>query len=168
MSVVAPPPRRRHPARRARIGAVAASLAATGALSLWFAARDRSLPAPTALASLPAPVATSGTVSGTVDARSVLAYDGTVSDTRFGPVQVQVQVKAGAIIEIAIVQYPDGDGRSQQINARALPLLRGEALQAQGATIDAVSGATYTSHGYVSSLQAAIDTARAAGATTLS
>ena len=52
------------------------------------------------------------------------------------------------------------------INAAATPVLRQEALQAQSATIDTVSGATYTSTGYVQSLQSAIDQARSAGVIT--
>ena len=45
----------------------------------------------------------------------------------------------------------------------AAPTLRREALAAQSAKIDTVSGATYTSEGYRQSLQAAIDAAHAAG-----
>jgi uncharacterized protein with FMN-binding domain len=65
------------------------------------------------------------------------------------------------------VQYPDTDNKSVRINSRALPTLRTEVLTAQTANVDSVSGATYTSDGYVSSLQSAIDQARAAGATTI-
>jgi uncharacterized protein with FMN-binding domain len=87
-----------------------------------------------------------------------------VVDTKFGPVQVQVHVSNGQIVEVAVVQYPDGDHKSVQINARALPTLRTEVLSAQSAVVDTVSGATYTSNGYRQSLQLAIDEARAAGA----
>jgi uncharacterized protein with FMN-binding domain len=57
------------------------------------------------------------------------------------------------------VRYPSGNGKDQQINARALPILVSEALEAQSASIDMVSGATVTSEGYVQSLQAALDAA---------
>ena len=95
------------------------------------------------------------------------AFNGSVIDTKFGPVQIQVQITGGKISEVAILQYPDSADRSVQINANALPTLRSESLSAQSASVHAVSGATYTSRGYVKSLQSAIDQARAAGATTI-
>jgi uncharacterized protein with FMN-binding domain len=65
------------------------------------------------------------------------------------------------------VGRPDGDGKSVGINDRAVPVLDSEALTAQSARVDTVSGATYTSRGYEQSLQSAIDAARAAGITQL-
>jgi uncharacterized protein with FMN-binding domain len=94
-------------------------------------------------------------------------FDGAVVDTRYGPVQVQVQITNGAVSDVAIVQYPNSDRKSERINAIALPRLRSEALAAQSARVHSISGATYTSDGYVTSLQSAIDQARAAGATSL-
>ena len=79
--------------------------------------------------------------------------------TRWGPVQVQITVDGGQITDVAAVQYPDGNGRDQEINSYALPVLAQEALAAQGANIDHVSGATVTSDGYVQSLQSALDQA---------
>ena len=84
---------------------------------------------------------------------------GPAVDTRFGPVQVQVQVRDGALVAAQAVDYPQNNGRDRQINAYAVPLLNGEAVDAQGADIDTVSGATYTSVGYKESLQAALDSA---------
>jgi uncharacterized protein with FMN-binding domain len=122
---------------------------------------------PTATAS-PTSVATVPTTVTTVPpAPAVAAFDGDVVNTQYGPVQVQVQLSGGAIAEVAIGIYPDGDGRSQRINARALPELRSETLSAQSAAIDTVSGATYTSDAYIRSLQSAIDAAHLAGATAL-
>ena len=51
--------------------------------------------------------------------------------------------------------------RSQYISQQAEPYLRQEALQAQSAQIDLVSGATYTSYSYAQSLQSALDKAHA-------
>jgi uncharacterized protein with FMN-binding domain len=96
----------------------------------------------------------------------VVGFDGDTIDTRYGPVQVQAQVQDGSLVAVAVMQYPDGDGKSVRINQRALPALQGEALTAQSAEVDTVSGATYTSDAYVKSLQSAIDEARAAGALT--
>ncbi len=80
-------------------------------------------------------------------------------DTRYGPVQVEVTLDGSTITAIAAIQLPGGDRRSEQISNRAEPTLQSEALQAQSANIDGVSGATYTSEAYAQSLQAALDDA---------
>ena len=85
--------------------------------------------------------------------------DGPVVDTRYGPVQVEVTLDGSTITAIAAIQLPGGDRRSEQISNRAEPTLQSEALQAQSANIDGVSGATYTSDAYAQSLQAALDDA---------
>jgi len=77
-------------------------------------------------------------------------------DTRYGPVQVTVTVKHGQLTDVQAVALPTG-GKSGSISDYSAPILRREALAAQGAGIHAVSGATYTSEGYASSLQAALD-----------
>ncbi|ETK32603.1 FMN-binding protein [Microbispora sp. ATCC PTA-5024] len=87
------------------------------------------------------------------------AVTGGVADTRWGPVQVQILLSGGKVTGISVLQAPDGNSRDFAINNQALPILNDEALSAQSAQIDVVSGATYTSDGYVSSLQSALDKA---------
>ena len=87
-------------------------------------------------------------------------YTGQSTDTRWGPVQVRITVSGGRITAAEAVDYPMNNGRDQQINQYAIPQLQNETLQAQSAQIDMVSGATYTSEGYTTSLQSAIDQAR--------
>lgn len=84
---------------------------------------------------------------------------GSVADTRWGPVQVQLTVQNGKITAVSVVQYPNGNGRDQEINSYALPILVQETITAQSAKVDMVSGATVTSDGYLTSLQSAIDQA---------
>jgi uncharacterized protein with FMN-binding domain len=84
--------------------------------------------------------------------------DGPVVDTRYGPVQVELVVADGKISDVVALQLPTGR-RSGQISQAAEPILHDEAVQAQSANIDLVSGATYTSDAYAQSLQAAIDQA---------
>jgi uncharacterized protein with FMN-binding domain len=79
--------------------------------------------------------------------------------TMFGPVQVRVDLIGAHISDVQAVQLPSDFALSQQISAVAGPILRQEALKAQSAKIDTVSGATYTSQGYRQSLQAALDRA---------
>jgi uncharacterized protein with FMN-binding domain len=86
---------------------------------------------------------------------------GDAADTRYGPVQLQVTFSGKKITNINVLQYPTESFRDQQINSYALPILNQEAMSAQSANIDVVSGATYTSDGYAQSLQSAIDKAGA-------
>jgi uncharacterized protein with FMN-binding domain len=74
-------------------------------------------------------------------------------------VQVEITVRDGEVTDVSVVDYPSGNGRDRQINARALPILVQETLDAQSANIDMVSGATVTSEGYLGSLQSALDRA---------
>jgi uncharacterized protein with FMN-binding domain len=87
------------------------------------------------------------------------SYLGSAVTTRYGVVQVKVTVKAGRITNVAFRQLTAFDPHSQQINDQAAPQLLSETLSAQNAHIDTVSGATYTSDGYVQSLQNALDKA---------
>ncbi|WP_345802362.1 FMN-binding protein [Microbacterium sp. AZCO] len=86
-------------------------------------------------------------------------YTGSSAATRFGPVQVQITVSGGAITAAQAIEYPTENRRDQEINQFAIPRLVSETLSAQSADIDMVSGATYTSQGYLQSLQSAIDQA---------
>lgn len=86
-------------------------------------------------------------------------FTGAAVDTKFGPVQVQITVANGRITGAVTTQVPENNGKDRQINSRAVPVLEQEAIQAQNADIDMVSGATYTSDGYIQSLQSALDQA---------
>ena len=86
-------------------------------------------------------------------------YAGDTVQTQFGPVQVQITVSGGTITKSEVLQVPWGNGRDQEINSQAVPILNSEAVQSQSAQIDMVSGASFTSNGYITSLQSAIDQA---------
>ncbi|MEW1836986.1 FMN-binding protein [Nonomuraea angiospora] len=110
------------------------------------------------------PAALAQKQSGTAPAQGTTGITGTTvtgdpADTRWGPVQVAITVSGGKIADVQVLQAPDGNRRDIEINDAALPILTQEALSAQSAQIDTVSGATYTSEGYARSLQSAIDRA---------
>jgi uncharacterized protein with FMN-binding domain len=86
-------------------------------------------------------------------------YVGAVEQTRFGDVQVQVVVAGGKITDVVALHLTDRGSRSVQISNQAAPILRSEVLATQSAKVNGVSGATYTTDGYLSSLQSAIDKA---------
>lgn len=81
--------------------------------------------------------------------------------TEYGPVQVQVTLTGSKITDIATLQLPNDNQRDLDLASYAVPELRSQALAAQSAQIDTVSGATYTSEGYIQSLQSALDRAHA-------
>ncbi|MFE3493082.1 FMN-binding protein [Streptomyces sp. NPDC059175] len=86
-------------------------------------------------------------------------YTGDVIDTKHGPVQVRVTLSAGRLTGVTVLQAPGANPRDRELSSYALPVLTREALTAQSARIDTVSGATYTSEGYAQSLQSALDQA---------
>ena len=85
-------------------------------------------------------------------------YTGDTVSTPYGDMQVEITVEDGTITDIEWVQLPS-DGKSQQINDYAAPTLVQEGLEAQSADVDSVSGASYTSAAFKSSLQSALDQA---------
>ena len=85
------------------------------------------------------------------------AITGKVGNTVYGPVQVQLIVKSGKIVKVAILEQPANTIHDIQIGEFAFPRLISETLAAQSAKIDTVSGASYTSAGYIASLQSAVD-----------
>ncbi|WP_406047192.1 FMN-binding protein [Kribbella sp. NBC_00889] len=89
---------------------------------------------------------------------------GEVVQTEYGPVQVEIILQNGRITRARALARPSGDGQTDAINSYAIPQLDQETLAEQGARVDTVSGATFTSEGYRRSLQAALDAAHRAGA----
>jgi uncharacterized protein with FMN-binding domain len=115
-----------------------------------------------ALAAPPAAIAPNtspSTSTSTSSTTTTKTFTGAATETRYGPVQVKITVQNGKVVAVAAVDYPTGDSRDQEINSSAIPQLNQEATAAKNAQIDAVSGATYTSEGYVTSLQSALDLA---------
>ena len=106
---------------------------------------------PTKSASAPAPAQTKPAASGVTG-----TFDGNTASTRWGPVQVRIVVKDGKIVAASALQSPDGDSRSRSISDQAIPYLVQETLAAQSAQISGVSGASYTSNGWFTSLQSAL------------
>ena len=170
---------KRHAAKASRSAAAVASVVTTFGLSAYFhfadakaasataATRSASSNTGTAAATTGGTTASAGrtpTVGGATMADGT--YLGATDTNRWGPVQVQISVTGGKITSVTAVQTPSDNGRDIAINAQATPFLASEALTAQSANIDTVSGATYTSTSYRNSLQSAIDQARAAATNT--
>lgn len=106
-----------------------------------------------------APGASPATTSP-LDAAGQRTVQGPDEPNRFGDVQVEVVMQGNRLVDVRALQLPFDRPRSKYISDQAAPILRQEALDAQGANIDLVGGATYTSDGYARSLQAALDQAR--------
>jgi uncharacterized protein with FMN-binding domain len=86
---------------------------------------------------------------------------GAVTSTQYGPMQVQLTLVGQKITKVTVLQQTDDGSESNEIDSMAIPQLTSETLAAQSARIDAVSGASYTSSGYIQSLQSALDKASA-------
>ncbi|XUL86961.1 FMN-binding protein [Streptomyces galilaeus] len=148
---------------------VLASAVTASGLVMLLALKPHTTPE-IAVAPAPAPSSSSTATAGSGGSSSSSGSSGSTTtgtktvtgdtvQTRWGPVQVKITVKNGKITDVTAVQYPSDNPRDQEINSYALPQLKSEALAAQSASIDTVSGATYTSDGYRQSLQSALDSA---------
>ena len=117
-------------------------------------------PAGSASGSGPSPSASASPAQGKSQSSSgKQTVSGPSVDTPYGPVQVQVTVNGSKLVDIQPLQLPQSQRRDIEIDNYAVPQLMQEALQAQSAQIDTISGATYTSDGFIQSLQAALQKA---------
>lgn len=88
------------------------------------------------------------------------SYIGTPADAYYGTVQIQAVIANGALADVQFLQYPSDRDTSRYINGQAIPLLFREAIQAQSAQVDGVSGATFTSQAFKKSLASALAQAK--------
>jgi len=134
------------------------TLAGAGRASAGRAAGSAAL-APSGAAKSQAGTKPSATAkpSGTGQAVTTRVITGSVASTAYGPMQAQITVTGGRITKVTVLQQTDVGSYSSQVDSVAIPQLTRETLSAQSAKIDAVSGASYTSQGYIQSLQSALD-----------
>lgn len=107
---------------------------------------------PVATTPAPVPTAPQKPVGLYVDG----SYTGNAADAYYGTVQVKAVVKNGQLADVQFLQYPNDRSNSRYINSQAMPLLTEEAIQAQSAQVDGVSGATFTSQAFQQSLSTAL------------
>jgi uncharacterized protein with FMN-binding domain len=132
--------------------------AAAGALPATTPAPSASTAPPQNTTSAPPRAGSSSTSKNRAKA-TAKTYLGQAVQTQYGVVQVKVKVTGSHINSVQLVQLSAYDSRSQEINSYAAPILVDETMSAQNAQINTVSGATYTSDGYLQSLQSALDQA---------
>lgn len=118
---------------------------------------DPEPPAPSVPTTRSAPPPPTGATAAPAAGGSTRTIDGPTVANEYGDVQVRVTLRGTQIVDVQALKLPSDRARSVQINRYAAPRLRVEALQAQSAQIDAVSGASYTSDSYAQSLQGALD-----------
>lgn len=87
-------------------------------------------------------------------------YIGDAVDVFYGNIQVETTILNGKITNIQFLQYPNDRGTSLRINQESNPMLAQEAIRAQSAQVDIVTGATDSSQGFIQSLQSALDKAK--------
>lgn len=106
---------------------------------------------PASSGSSSAPTGTSSYKDGT--------YTGSTEDAYYGSVQVQAKINGGKITDVTFLQYPNTHSTSVYINQQAMPYLQQEAIKAQSANVNIISGATYTSQAFMQSLSNALSKA---------
>lgn len=88
------------------------------------------------------------------------SYTGPSENAYYGFVQVKATVSGGKLTSVSFLEYPNDNPTSQSINSQAIPYLQQEAIQAQSANVDIISGATYTSQAFSQSLGSALNSAK--------
>jgi uncharacterized protein with FMN-binding domain len=101
---------------------------------------------------------TAATASNAQTTRSAVGSD---VQFQYGDIAVKVTMTGSKVTDVTVAKADIYDQHSEQIDQYAIPELRAEALRAQSANIDGVSGASYTSAAYEQSLQSAIDKLKA-------
>ena len=89
------------------------------------------------------------------------SYAGSQADAMFGTVQVKALIQNGRLTDVQFLNFPSDRRRSKSISSQATPILTREAIRAQSAKVQVVSGATLTSKAFVQSLQSALSQAKA-------
>ena len=103
-------------------------------------------------ASTSAAPSTQSTQSTPDSANATVTTQGSAESSNYGTVQVQVTFTGSRMVAVTLLQSPL-DGRA----LTSLPRLQEDAMMAQCADIDTITGATETSESYKTSLRAAID-----------
>jgi uncharacterized protein with FMN-binding domain len=106
------------------------------------------------------PTQTTGSTKQTSGQYKDGVYTGDLADAFYGNVRVQVTISGAKLSDVEFIDYPNDRSNSIRINTRAMPLLKSEAIQAQSASVDIVSGATATSEAFIKTLQSALDQAK--------
>ncbi|HEY5152716.1 MAG TPA: FMN-binding protein [Candidatus Saccharimonadales bacterium] len=88
-------------------------------------------------------------------------YTGSVADAYYGYIQVLAVISGGKLTDVQFLQHPSDRSTSIEINSQAMPYLKQEALQAQSANVNIISGATDTSQAFIQSLSSALSSAKA-------
>jgi uncharacterized protein with FMN-binding domain len=137
-----------------------ATLAATVIGVYWLVTfKVTAAPIEIPIVSVPSPRVTAApgrTVQPTARTTSLPTSIAAAGETQFGPVQVEIAVSGGTLLDVEALQLPSDRSRSARISQYSAPILRSEAIQAQSARVDIVSGATYTSRAYALSLDSAL------------
>lgn len=142
----------------------AAALASAGILLVGWnvgTANGKTIPTTTSAGTGTGTTVAAGSNAGTTSSGTSGAtgtYTGTTESDRFGTITVTVTLANGKITDVTY-KTTVGDNHSAQIEARAIPTLKAAVLAANSADVSTVSGATYTSNKYLSSLQSALDKA---------
>jgi uncharacterized protein with FMN-binding domain len=144
---------------RAKVAAVIASAGVLGAGWAVGTANGATVATTTTGTTATTATTTSGTTTKTTSGSTTYkdgTYTGTTVTHRYGSVTVTVTISGGKITNVSAQAVDGGDRRSQSINSQAVPMMKTEVLSANSAKVSTISGATYTTTAYITSLQSAL------------
>ncbi len=138
-------------------------LIALGAYAWWNSVSSSKIIALSPFPSTPTPTTQSTSTNSPTPVVATTAgtykdgtYTGSTADAFYGPLQVQILIQGGRLTDVTFLQYPSDQAHSQEVSSYALPILRSEAIAAQSAQVNTVSGATQSSGAFVQSLSSAL------------
>jgi uncharacterized protein with FMN-binding domain len=142
-------------------GGLPLSLGLIVASIMYVSSQHLGSPTPAIAAKSPAPISAPSTkaavtVKKTSGAYANGTYTGSAVDAYYGTVQVKAIVQNGRLADVTFLQYPSDRSTSRYINGQAMPMLTQEAISAQSANVNGVSGATFTSQAFQQSLHSAL------------
>jgi uncharacterized protein with FMN-binding domain len=144
---------------RAKVAAVIASAGVLGAGWAVGTANGATVATTTTGTTATTATTTSGTTTKTTSGSTTYkdgTYTGTTVTHRYGSVTVTVTISGGKITNVSAQALDGGDRRSQSIDSQAVPMMKTEVLSANSAKVSTISGATYTTTAYITSLQSAL------------
>jgi uncharacterized protein with FMN-binding domain len=144
---------------RAKVAAVIASAGVLGAGWAVGTANGATVATTTTGTTATTATTTSGTTTKTTSGSTTYkdgTYTGTTMTHRYGSVTVTVTISGGKITNVSAQALDGGDRRSQSIDSQAVPMMKTEVLSANSAKVSTISGATYTTTAYITSLQSAL------------
>jgi len=139
--------------------AVVAVVAILSIATLAFRNNEHQVSPPSSLSNGSGSNNSSSNTTSTQTAYKDGTFTGSIANAYYGNIQVSVQIQSGKIVNVNFLQFPNDNPTSYSINQQADPYLKQEAISAQNAQVNVISGATFSSQAFIQSLTSALSQA---------